>query len=78
MSDPVTDAPLRARRAARLTALLRQLIAHPASVGYLIADVAGTASITCVHCGLTSVNLGDIEEKFCWRCQVFHEARRDR
>jgi len=34
---------------------------------------ADDASITCKHCGRTSYNPGDIENRYCGHCNVFHD-----
>jgi hypothetical protein len=30
-------------------------------------------SITCIRCGRTSFNAGDVEHRYCGHCQMFHD-----
>lgn len=32
----------------------------------------GGEAIRCLHCGFTSWNAKDVEERYCGRCHVFH------
>lgn len=39
--------------------------------GYIIGDDG--KSITCKRCGRTSHNAGDVENRYCGNCHIFHE-----
>ncbi len=43
--------------------------------GYVLRHAEGDrpSTITCLACGFTSANGTDVVEKYCARCQVFHE-----
>lgn len=38
---------------------------------YLLEENA--TAITCVRCGMTSYNAGDVEHFYCGNCKLFHE-----
>ena len=38
-------------------------------VAYLVNGIA----ITCGRCGMTSHNPGDVENRYCGNCKVFHD-----
>lgn len=40
---------------------------------YEIISAAGRAGITCMTCGMTSWNPGDVKNRYCGKCHVFHE-----
>lgn len=44
-----------------------------ASSGYVILEVYGVQTITCIECGLTSANVNDVEQRYCGRCCKFHD-----
>lgn len=54
---------------------ITKVTGHEISHGktYVISGSQGTPSITCLKCGMTSHNPGDIREKFCGRCSIYHE-----
>jgi hypothetical protein len=41
--------------------------------GYLLTTTNGIDTITCLACGRTSANKGDIENRYCGKCHVFHD-----
>ncbi len=43
--------------------------------GYVLGEVAGHPVIVCVRCLMTSAHVGDIDERYCGRCHVFHADR---
>lgn len=44
-------------------------------INYRIITAAdGTRGIECFHCRKISYNLGDIENKYCGNCHIFHEG----
>lgn len=35
-------------------------------------------SITCLHCGMKSFNINDVNNLYCGRCHKFHDITYDR
>ena len=52
----------------------QQLVELEALSGYMILEVYGVPTITCIECGMTSANINDVEQRYCGRCHKFHEA----
>ena len=44
--------------------------------GYSIKSDGVTTTITCHKCGRTSGNTGDVRERYCGFCHVFHEEEK--
>jgi ribosomal protein L37E len=43
--------------------------------GYMLQDLDGRRSITCLRCHRTSYTPADVDERYCGHCKVFHEDR---
>ncbi len=43
----------------------------------LLTTLAGTVVIRCELCGAVSASAGDIQNKYCGRCHLFHESVHD-
>ena len=70
---PLSEAQFSAQDHRRLSVLRRRALLLAGLRTYTYGNRQGQVSILCLCCGLGSPNLGDIKNRYCGLCHVFHD-----